>query len=307
MRHTMRTLGTALVTAAALALAGCGDSNLFDSQSDSSGRQADMEQGVAALDAGDWQTARTIFAAMDQSDPEVAKYHASTYLAEAGFNAIELLRELSKASDDADGGHVMYESLTRMFDDGDGVLTSADLFGPDGPDGNGGRLGAIGNALGFLGAGLPNAGRVADRDVPVITNPALTFQAGLYAAVYAVLSVVGQLEDPANPGHLLLSIGELGRSVKSRGDQLPIGNRDGSVPGVLVPDHFNFALGLVYDASFVLDSTVFSGSVQEDGSEVASALAEFLEDLGYLNNLPAADTVDAAELRTYLHGLLPAN
>lgn len=291
MRHTMRTLGTILVTVAVLALAGCGDSSLFDSQSDSSGREAELEAGVVALDAGDWQTARTIFAAMDQSDPEVAKYHASTYLAEAGFNAIELLRELSKASDDADGGQVMYESLTRMFDtNADGILTAVDAAG---------KLDAIRGAMTVLGVSLNGAGRAAAAPP---SSDELTFQAGLYAAVYAVVSVIEQLEDPSQPGNLLLSLDSLRASVDANAGR-PIGAADGSGPGVAVPANFDMALGLVYDAVMVINVPVFDGSNEADGSEVRDALEEFLTDLGYLPDL----AVSVAELRTYLYGLLPAN
>ncbi len=297
MRDVMRSRWAVLVAVLCLALAGCGDSNLFESQSDSSGRQADLDAGVSALDDGDWQTARQIFEAMDPDDldPEVAKYKASTYLAEAGFSAIALLRELVNAPDEADSGEVLYDSLSRMFDDdGDGILTSADA---------GIRLGAVAEAMKILGVSLP-VGPVAGRASPDAPTPEATFQSGLYAAVYAVLSVVQQLEYPAGSGTLLLSIGELRAAVISDPAQLPIGAQDGTGAGVTVPPYFNTALGLVYDAAFVLDATVFAGSTSADGSDVATALTEFLTDLGYLNAAPVAETVTDAELRTYLYSLL---
>jgi hypothetical protein len=284
MRNLKRHWWAVAATVLGLALAGCGDSNLFDSQSDSSGRQADLEAALQALDDGDWAAAREILQGMDQSDPDVVKYHASTYVAEAGFDSIELLRELSTASDAGnESGEVMYDALTRMFDgDGDGILTTADASG---------KLTAINGALGVLGSQLP--GRVAPGRAAAAMSDAEIFQRGLYAAVYAVVSVVAQLEYPAGSGDLLLSIGELRRVVNGPGAGQPIA-------GVTVGTPFNQALGYVQAAVNALDLTVVSGSNSTDGSEIRDAMNDFLTDIGYLPD----ESVSDAELRGYLTRLI---
>ena len=282
MRDVMRSRWAVLVAVLGLALAGCGDSNLFESQSDSSGTQSDLEAGLEALDNSDWPAAQRIFLSMDQSDPDVLKYLASAYVGEAGFDVLALVEQID-TGESVDG---IYDMVTAIFDDGTGMLTVEEIAA---------KVDLVLEALTALGAyepSVPRALRAAGAvsfDTIAVENQ---FQAGLYSALYVVLSVVEQLVD-TETGEVLLTLAAL----ESADACLIIG-------GVVVPEGFDGLLQLVREAVQVIVPDYMGGEFDND---IARELDQFLTDIGYLvesSEDEGENVVTDNELRSYLRGLL---
>ncbi|GAB4273715.1 MAG: hypothetical protein Kow0092_29030 [Deferrisomatales bacterium] len=150
-------------------LSGCGDGNVFEDFSDPSGRQAQIEEALEALDDGQWEEAIATLEVMDPDDPEVQKYLASAYMGRAGFDTLELVDLIAVAQEGNGDDSVLYDSVTGIFDlDGDGRVTAGEIADPD-------RAADIQAAL----AALDDAS--ASEDV--------VFQEGVYAAVQAVVTI----------------------------------------------------------------------------------------------------------------------
>ena len=259
-------------------LVACGDSNLFEGSSDSSGRQSQLEEGLAALDAENWDEAIRIFSEMDTSDPDVRRYLASAYVGKAGFDTLELVDRIARAQETGSMESVLYETVTDIFDeDGDGRIASDELAE---------KSDLFLQALRVLGADTGGAARaLAAVDTSGMTDAEI-FQAGVYAAIHAVLSVVEQLEDPENPGEYLLTLDALR-------------NHPGVIDSVTVPEGFNDDLAWVREAVRVLDPELVAGSQNTDGNDIANDLDRFLTEIGYL---PGENVTDE-ELRDYLRDL----
>lgn len=292
-KRRIRWLG-AVLTALVLAVAGCGDSNVFSgASSDDSSAAARRETGVQALNDGEWQEAIEIFTDLyhpDRPDPDVAKYLASAYVGKAGFNTLKLVEDIAVAqkNESADDQSVIYDSVTHLFDrDGDGTISSVDLSG------EGGKIDLLRQAISYLVADYGRAGRAAAEGALPGPTDDERFQAGLYAAVHAVLSVVAQLDDPRQPGTLLLTLGELRTQAEA------------VVPHVTAPASLSEDLSLVEGAKNVLIGGLTGGGENVDENDVAAQLDRFLRDIGYLEGEPGGVTpVTDEELRNFLAELL---
>ncbi len=260
-------------------LVACGDSNLFEGSSDGSGRQSQLEEGLAALDAENWDEAIRIFGEMDTSDPDVRRYLASAYVGKAGFDTLALVQRIAEAQQAGSTESVLYDTVTEIFDaDGDGVIGSQELEE---------KSGLFLQALQVLGVGGGGAARaLAAVDTTGMTDTEI-FQAGVYAAIHAVLSVVAQLEYPAGSGRYLLTLDAL-RAHPEVIDQ------------VTVPEGFNTDLGWVRAAVQVLSPEMVAGGESVDGNDLANDMDSFLTEIGYLPD----ENVSDQELRGFLHDLV---
>lgn len=268
-----------LLVILAVALAGCGDSNLFGGSSDGSGTQADLEKGLEALDAANWDEAIEVFSSMDTSDPDVRKYLASAYLGKAGFDTLELVDRVAAAQDQGSMQSVAYDAVTQIFDDdGDGEITEEEL---------GGNLELVAKALAVFGIQPGGAARAAAAvDTGGLTDDEI-FQAGVLSAIHAILGVVQQLEYPEGSGHLLLTLDALRQHPQA-------------IDAVTVPAGFDDDLAWVREAVGVLSPELLAGSSPVDGNDIADDFNQFLFDIHYLPD----EHVDDTELRQYLHELI---
>lgn len=276
-----------VLLALGLGLGGCGDSNVFDGQADDGSDQAKKEAGLQALNDGSWDEAIALFGDLydaDQPDPEVVKYLSSAYVGKAGFDTLQLVADIAEAEDEggANTESIVYDSVTRLFDlDGDGVIEQAELTD------EGGKIELLERALRLL---LPGYDLVSRQAALAASGPTdeQRFQAGLYAAVHAVLTVVVQLEDPDHPGTLLLTLDALAAKA------------DRVLPNVTAPASLDLDLSLVDDAKEVLISDLVD---PEDQNDIAEEFTKFLEEVGYVNGGSPGHVTDL-ELRTYLSTLL---
>lgn len=284
----------AAVAAVGLALAGCGDSNVFDGKGDDDTRQSRKEAGVEALNQHSWDEAIAIFDDLydpAQPDPEVSKYLASAYLGKTGFNTLDLVADIAAAQeeDGADTESIVYDSVTKLFDtDGDGVIARDEV------EGEGGKLALIQQALEILLPGYAGVERQAATAPAPRPTDGQRFQAGLYAAVHAVLSVVVQLEDPDQPGRLLLTLD----SLNAKADRV--------IPNVTAPARLDQDLALVDDARDVLIGTLADDLSGDDQNDIAAEFEAFLTEIGFLGGATPGEVTDQ-ELRDYLWSLLGRN
>lgn len=295
-RNGMRWI--AAVAALGLALAGCGDSNVFEGQGDEDSTQAKKEAGLEALNDGDWAEAQKVFEELydpAKPDSEIAKYLASAYVLEAGFDTLALVDEIAKAQDEGeDGESILYGSVTSLFDEnGDGVISPAELSS---------KTLLIGKAMETLVAPQVGEKRIAASRPAAGPWDGATFQRGLYAALHAVLSVVGELEDPNHAGQLILTTAAF--------DALTDAQKQAVIDGVGADDtaafvaSLNADLALVFAARGVLVPALSDGITNTDGNDIAQELDNFLVEIGYAHrDDPGAVVVDGLEideLRAYL-------
>jgi hypothetical protein len=263
-----------------LLLGGCGDSNVFQSLSDDSSSAAKQERGLDALNNGDYAAAAAIYEELyaDDPNPEVAKYLASAYVGQAGFDTLALVDEIAKAEEAAGSGDsesVIYDAVTNIFDaDKDGTISEADLNG---------KAELLEKALNVLVPGYTPPGglpRSAAAHAAEMTDRE-RFQAGLYAAIHAVLSVVSQL--PAGGGFFYLNLQDVPPDV---------------IANVTVPQGFEADLALVRDARDVILDGI-GGDTADDDNDIAAEFDKFLTNIGYLPDLDVTD----AELQGFLGSL----
>jgi hypothetical protein len=277
----------AVVATAGLALTGCGDSNFFKGASgQDSSREAKKEAGVQALNDRNWQEAIDIFRSLYDPaapDPGVAKYLASAFVGKAGFDTLKLVGDISAAQkvSGADSESIIYDSVTRLFaTDADGTISSEAL------NGEGGKIDLLRQAIACLApayAGAPARTAALHETDGSVDDEA--FQAGLYAAVHAVLSVVARLRN--NDGELLLTLAALDAHAEA------------VLPTVTVPDLLDGDLALVQAARDVL----LAGFSNVDDNDIAAQLDKFLADIGY-SDTDTPNRVTTAELRAYLQRLV---
>lgn len=275
----------AVLTSLALGLAACGDGNLYSSSSSDDGEQARLEEGLAALDAQQWDEAVQVFQGME-STPRVRRYLASAYAGQAGFDVLTLVADFADDNGSADADNV-FDTVTRMLDEeGDGFIAGGDLQT---------KLELIEQALGALTPALAApraAARTNGADVTGLTDEEV-FQIGLYAAMHAVLGVVEQLQEPTS-GDYLLTVAAL----RAHADV---------VAAVELPTRLNRDLDWVERAKEVLVAGFSSDSMDVSGNDIAEEFDEFLYDLGYYRvgdaMVPEDRDVTVDELRGYLLAL----
>jgi hypothetical protein len=151
-------------------MAACGDTNLFEGISSDSNDRSRLEEGLAALDDGNWDEAISIFGTLDPDDPEVQKYLSSAYMGRAGFDVLSVIELVAEFQEENSGDSILYDTVTSLFGGSDGTVSSQDLLG---------TRSDIGAALDVLG-------------FPPATDE-LLFQAGLYAALDMVAIAGGVL------------------------------------------------------------------------------------------------------------------
>jgi hypothetical protein len=255
-----------------LTLSGCGDSNVFSSLADDDTPAARLDQGLAAINAGDYETAIATLEGLDQDDPAVRRYLASAYAGRAGFDAIELIDILSR--DDADYSGSDGSAEQKMFD------TLAAMFGAD-AEGRipelAGRITDLGNALALL----TDDGRADEEG---------RFQAGLYGSVQTVLLTADLLDGAGIDRIKNLSDTEISDLVAANFDR-PVSAGDATPKG----EALNASLLLVADASAGLKLGLEPG----DSNDMADEMDELLNELGYDDD----GRVDQTELIDYLRNL----
>lgn len=281
----------AALAAVGLALAGCGDSNVFSGSSSDSGSSAKNEEGVAAINDKNWDKAITIYEQLNQSDPtpENRKYLASAYVGKSGFDTLKLTEQIAQNQESDVPESVVYDSVTTIFDtDGDGVISKAELDE---------KIAWLGKAIKVFHPSYEN-GAVGKVGILETADPVLTddeiFQAGICAALHAVLSVVGQLVDPGvvdpgDPTQLLLTLVRL---------QAALAADPTFLTRVVAPDTLNADLALVDAARDILLRGLVDN--EADSNKIANEFEKFLTDVGYLPE----GQVTSEELRLYLNSLL---
>jgi len=240
-----------------LLLLGCGDSNVFDGLSGGSEDDATTEAGVQALNDGQWDAAIAIFEQLnaESSNPEIRKYLASAYVGRAGFDTLTLIELIAASQDAGSSESVLYGGVTQIFDDGDGVVSSADLLA---------READVRAAVEVLAP----AGQLGESDEEI-------FQAGVYAALHAVILVGGSLNAPDVSPQGLVDLGP------DAVDQQVAANF------VDIQSPLEADLGFVSAAA----DTVVNNDVGQD-------FENFLADIGYGDG-----AMTAPELAAYLNAL----
>lgn len=263
---------TALSTLISLAflLSGCGDDNLYESLSDSSGGEAKREEGVEALDNEQWDEAIAIFSGQEDSDM-TRKYWASAHMGKAEFDTLELVALIDEAQEDSGDASVLLDSAMQIFDDdNDGSLDLEALNY---------KLDEVEKALDVLIAGGYEGGYSdGNTDTTGLTEDRLV-QTGIFAAVHAVLTIsegidVTGMSDDWRP----LDISELHPSSYA----------------VTLPETLDADLALLDAASEAIIASTTDGS-----SEISEDFDEFLLDIGYADD----NSVSKAELTAYLNSL----
>lgn len=261
-----------ILITAFLFLPACDETSVFEGISTGSGYQARLEEGLSRMDAADWDGAIAVFEEMDRTE-EVRRYLSSCYMAKAGFDGFALLREVAASRENGGPSSVLFDAVTRIFDTGPapGTITTLDL---------GQKIALADLALGVFGLGdtrgyPPPSGLSVDE----------TFQAGFFAAVRAVLTVVGQLRDPADPG---------GRCILTLPALRALADPSAVVAGASVPSTLNDDLALVLAAA----------EAAGPDNDLSRDFRSFLAEIGYLD--PAGNPVGVSEasLEAMLSGLL---
>jgi tetratricopeptide (TPR) repeat protein len=125
-----------------MALAGCGDNNLFGGFADDSSKEARMEEALMALDDGRYSTAISILNDLLDSypdDDELLQYLSSAYSGLAGLDTLNLLQVIDELDSTDDSGSI--DMVGLVLGDANGVLTSEEVTA---------KLANINNALNAL-------------------------------------------------------------------------------------------------------------------------------------------------------------
>ncbi len=254
-----------MLLAGALGLSACGDTNVFEGMSDSSGRRAELEQGLDALDSGDYDKAIEIFSQMDPNDPDVQKYLSSAYMLKAGFDTLELVNLIAEAQQGNADTSVLYDSVIRIFDvDGDGRVSSAEV--------------ADKRDLVKMARDVLDPEAVTDPDA----QEDLTFQKGVYAAVDTVVLIADLLdmEDITQESVAAKPRSELDQAVEQ--------------------DEFDqVATDLVGNLAAVDEAVRVVQGAQDQQNDVGTDFDRFLEEIGYADD----QQITRDELVDYLFGL----
>lgn len=293
-----RTNGILLLLAALLFLGGCGDSNMFESLAETNDQQAQIEAAVDALNAGDYQTAitelspagvdfATIVAASDpggntgtsndpaltsyvQSNPEGAEYLASAYMAQSGFDTLELIKQAADAQENNTAGDVTFGTVKQVFSVGsDGKINNLEN-----------RLGMVNTSVNLLSSLVAASSADAGKAVVVISDAKLDrmVRQSLYAAVDLVLLLSycydGYLDQPYVDASF--------NSANFNTRKPRIENR----------------LQIIYSAKDALFQKF--GVVGGKRSDIELELDKFLTEIGYL----PTQSIDETKLRTYLSNKL---
>jgi len=248
-----------------LFLSGCGDSNVFSSLSDDSTESAKVEQGLDALNSGNYTQAITTFEAAyakNPSNPELAKYLASAYVGNTGFDVLDLVNRLSE------------EDESGSSDDDDALETIGDLYGYD----ESGNVPELANKLSLLNqaVNLLAPGGVA--------LEGMEFQAGLYSTLQANLLISeilgGRNIDTIDGGHgtNALSDSEIEALIAENFDTASASAAPGDTAPASKGALLQGALSLVNSTKDVLLSEFSS---DEENNDLGEDMDEFLQELGF--------------------------
>ena len=184
------------------ALTGCGDTNVLKSLSSESSDETKMEEGIAALDSGDYNGAVAKLSSLPDSDDK-RKYLASAYMGLAGFDTLDLIAAIDDARDNSSGdASVFWDAAGAIFEDDslrDGLLSLPTLAD---------KKAYLENALGVLMAGDPDADYTSGFEKTMAlegVDPAIlaamdeltdarAFQTGIAALLHTLISVAEQVE-----------------------------------------------------------------------------------------------------------------
>ena len=276
----------AAILSLGLLMGACGDSNVFEGMSDDSGDAAKQEEGLDALNNGNYDQAAKIFEALWRANPtaENAKYLASAYIGQSGFDTLTLIEEIAKFQEmdgSAASKSIIYDAVTNLFDqDGDGTISKPELDA---------KTDFVAKAVSVLVPDYASkAGLLRAAPAASASSDDQIFQSGLYAAIHAVLGVVGQLQYPTDSGNYLLTLEEL---------QAHLGE---IILNVKVPQGFEEDLALVDAAREVLVDRFTGGTGSVEDNDIAQEFDEFLREIGYLPDLDVTDS----ELQQFLTSLI---
>lgn len=294
MRKTVLLALVVLLVPLGLSLTGCGDTNLLSSLSTGSSEDSNIERGVEALDAGNWERAIEIFSGLSDSDAK-RKYLSSAYVGRAGFDTLKLIAELDKAreaaeSNGGDATYYLWSSIGAVFEnsgEADGFIPSEEVEA---------KLLDLENALSVLFTGEigndwyallpPDEGRVGPMaDAVLFPNLGDTrfFQAGLYTLLKLQLNVSSLLDyggvylvDPVT--YMILS---------------------GDLPPVVyeLPEGFEVTLA---DDFLIIKASVdrLSG---DNGSNLVDDINDFLISIGYADDYE----VTIEDLNAFFESMAP--
>lgn len=261
------------VLLAAVALSGCGDTNYLKGISSDSGGDTKMEEGLAYLDAGNFDAAIAKLTPLPDSQTK-RKYLASAYLGKAGFDTLELISIINENEEDSNGASesVLWTAIGELLGGADGKLDSTELAF---------KNSCIEKALQILFTGsITSSGKVfAGAPMPSVNYDLLDdnvlLEAGIASAIHAILSVSSQMAD--------------GYDFIINPASVPVNKRQiSSVPATFVAD--------LETVSAALDRLAGDNGDEEG---LLNDFQNFLDEIGYSND----GVVTLTELQNYINGL----
>lgn len=232
-----------------LLLPACGDSNALSGLSDDNSAAAQLDKSLAAINDGAYARAIQLLDALNQADPadsEVARYLASAYAGQAGFDALTVIDLLAR-EDEGGGEQELFEIVSTLFGaDGSGSIP-----------GLSGKIDDLASALVLLTSA---SGFAAEDD---------RFQAGLYGAVQTVLLSARILDD--------ISIEEIING------NITAGAISAKVAANFADyaSEFEDSLRLVVDAKDKLLEQVSAG----EQNDLEDDFEDFISDIGFTDNV----------------------
>lgn len=111
-----------------MALAGCGDSNIFEGVGDKNSKQAQTEQALIAMDDGDYQTAINILTTLVQNNPgdaQLLQYLSSAYAGAAGLDTLNILTVINQLDSNGQSGNI--DMIGLALGNANGQLSSEEV------------------------------------------------------------------------------------------------------------------------------------------------------------------------------------
>lgn len=297
--ENFRTNGVFLLLTALLFLSGCGDSNMFESMAETNNQQAQIESAVDALNAGDYQTAinelspagtdfNAIVAATDpggnsgissdpaltsyvQNNPEGAEYLASAYMAQSGFDTLELIKQAANAQETNNANDITFATAKSVF----------------GIDGTTGKIANLGNRLNYVNTSVNLLSSLvavssADAGKAVIGSQTKTDRQ-VRQALYAAVDLVLLLSD-CYDGSLLLPYNNAYFNLANfTARKARIENR----------------LQVILDAKNAILLT-YPPSDPSKQNDIELELQKFLTNIGYVPGNPPGSKISDTAFRNYL-------
>lgn len=125
-----RTIGMfALLATLLVGLAGCGDSNVFESMAEDDSQATQIEKAIALMNDSRYAEARDLLLTLDQTDPTVRKYLASAYVGNSGFDLLAITSAVADAQENGTGDTVVLGAVYDLvgFDATTGTLDVTQL------------------------------------------------------------------------------------------------------------------------------------------------------------------------------------